>query len=308
MLGSRTSPYLQEKLALLGCEHVFAPVPVLVQSLLGIDVNQAQTYRVCQAISLAIDTDQLHCPAPVLAGQQAQAKALIYGMVNGSMLPTDTGWQETKLGRVFAARDHRPSPFRSTIVHSEYVAHWGSYHRFTPAFEQLLPPESAAQNVFVTDGAEWIGNWLSATYPTATHILDYFHVVEKLATLARQLPDGKAWLAAQQEALLADQSQQVEANVLALSQLSLAERSSVVGYLMSNRERMRYKTYQQQGLLIGSGPIQAAHKSVLQVRMKRSGQRWANAGCDNMVRLRVAHQSGKFSLVTELLKAQQAKN
>lgn len=307
-MGTRTSPYLQEKLALLGCEQVFARVPELVQSLLGIEVNQAQTYRVCQAISLAIDEHQLHSPSPALAQQAGQAKALIYGMVDGSMLLTDTGWQETKLGRVFAAQDHRASPFRATIVRSEYVGHRGSCQDFTPAFEQLLPPDSPAQKVFVTDGAEWIGNWLRATYPTATHILDYFHVVEKLAALARELPNGQVWLAAQQEALLADQSQQVEDNVLALSQLSLTERTSVVGYLMKNRERMRYKTYQEQGLLIGSGPIEAAHKAVLQVRMKRSGQRWADRGCDNMVRLRVAHHSGKFSLVTDLLKARQAKN
>lgn len=308
MLGTRTSPYLQEKLALLGCEQVFGRVPELVESLLGIDVNQAQTYRVCQAISLAIDAQQLHNPSPMLAKQQAQSNALIYGMVDGSMLLTDTGWQETKLGRVFAASDHRASPFRSTIVHSEYVAHRGAYHQFTPAFEQLLPATSPARKVFVTDGAEWIGNWLTATYPGATHILDYFHVVERLGALARDLPDGKPWLLAQQSALLADQSQQVEDNVLALSQVSLSERTAVVGYLMKNRERMRYGTYQQEGLLIGSGPIEAAHRAVLQVRMKRSGQRWADQGCDNLVRLRVAHQSGKFSLVTELLKAQQAKN
>ena len=140
------------------------------------------------------------------------------------------------------------------------------------------------------------------------HILDYFHVVEKLAALARDLSDGKAWLATQEEALLADKSQQVEDNVLALSQLSLSVRSGVAGYLINNRDRMRYGTYQKQGLMIGSGPIEAAHRSVLQVRMKRSGQRWADQGCDNLVRLRVAHQSGKFGLITDLLKAHKTKN
>ena len=283
-------------------------MPELVETLLGISVNQAQTYRVCQAISQAIDSHQLHSPSPALAHKLAQPTSLIYGMVDGSMLPTDTGWQETKLGRVFAATDHRASPFRATIVRSEYVAQRGSYHLFTPAFEQLLPPESPARKVFVTDGAEWIGNWLQATYPDATHILDYFHVVEKLGTLARDLPDGKAWLETQQEALLANQNQQVEDNVLALSQLSLSARSSVIGYLMANRDRMRYGTYQKQGLMIGSGPFEAAHRTVLQVRMKRSGQRWADQGCDNLVGLRVAHQSGKFGLVTQLLKTQNAEN
>ena len=81
-MGTRTSPYLQEKLALLGCKQVFARVPELVQSLPGIDVSQAQKYRLCQAISLAIDEHKLHSPSPALAQQEGQAKALIYGMVD----------------------------------------------------------------------------------------------------------------------------------------------------------------------------------------------------------------------------------
>ncbi|AWM31990.1 hypothetical protein [Hymenobacter nivis] len=106
-------------------------------------------------------------------------------MVDGSMLFTDQGWQETKLGRVPAAV---PADGPAGPQASEYVAHRGHYSGFTPHFERRLPPDSAAQKVFITDGAEWIGNWLAATYPAATHILDYYHVVEKLAAVARLLP------------------------------------------------------------------------------------------------------------------------
>ena len=49
MLGSRTSPYLQAKLVLLAAEHIFAQVPPLVESLLGIRVSTAQVYRRTQA-------------------------------------------------------------------------------------------------------------------------------------------------------------------------------------------------------------------------------------------------------------------
>ncbi|WP_400194294.1 hypothetical protein [Hymenobacter sp. B81] len=41
--------------------------------------------------------------------------------------------------------------------------------------------------------------------------------------------------------------------------------------------------------------------------MKRSGQRWAYHSCDNMLRLRVAYKSGKFGLVTNLLRNPPAK-
>lgn len=45
-------------------------------------------------------------------------------------------------------------------------------------------------------------------------------------------------------------------------------------YYENNRSRMKYKTYRDRDLLIGSGPVEAAHRHVIQVQMKRSGQRW----------------------------------
>ena len=41
---------------------------------------------------------------------------------------------------------------------------------------------------------------------------------------------------------------------------------------------MQYKTYRQQGLMIDSGPIEVAHRSVIQQRMKLSGQKWSVQG------------------------------
>lgn len=306
-MGSRTSPYLQEKLVLLATNTVFADVETIIESLLGIQTNQAQTYRICQELGAALPTDQLKEPSPALRAQLAQDQTTVYGLVDGSMLFTETGWQETKVGRLFTAQPEEKATARPTLDNSEYVAHRGHYQEFTPAFEQLLPPDSAARKVFVTDGAVWIGTWLSATYPNATHILDYFHVVEKLAFAVKGLPEGASWLAQQEAALLTDQSQEVETNVARLTRLGALERSQLVGYLINNRDRMRYGTYRKAGLLIGSGPIEAAHRSVLQVRMKRSGQRWVDRGCDHMVRLRVAYKSNKFGLVTDLLKSTTAK-
>ena len=306
-MGCRSSPYLQEKLVLLGCLTVYQQVPILVESLLSIVLNQAQVYRVCQQLGQDLPPDQLATPSPTLAQQQTQPELVVYGMVDGSMVFTDSGWQEAKLGRVFVALPQPDSSLHAHTQTSEYVAHRGHYGGFTPDFERLLPPQSAAQKVFVTDGAEWIGNWLSITYPSATHILDYFHVVEKLAFAAKGLPAAKRWLTAQQEYLLTNQSETVESKVAKLKHLSADERSNLVGYLLNNRHRMRYEDYQKRGLMIGSGPIEAAHRTVLQVRMKRSGQRWVDTGCDNMVRLRVAYKSGKFNQVTDLLKTTRTK-
>ncbi len=63
VLGSRTSPYLQSKLVLLGCEHVFGQVPALVESLLGASVSQSQVYRSCQRAAFVADESVLDEPS-----------------------------------------------------------------------------------------------------------------------------------------------------------------------------------------------------------------------------------------------------
>jgi hypothetical protein len=65
-------------------------------------------------------------------------------------------------------------------------------------------------------------------------------------------------------------------------------------------------------LVISSGPVEAAHRTVLQVRMntgddvdqEASGQRWSERGCDRMVLLRAAYKREKFHLITDLFRQQ----
>jgi hypothetical protein len=45
-------------------------------------------------------------------------------------------------------------------------------------------------------------------------------------------------------------------------------------YLENNRERMRYATVHKAGLPVGSGTVEATGKTIVEVRMKRSGCRW----------------------------------
>ena len=79
----------------------------------------------------------------------------------------------------------------------QYMAQRGPFTTFTQRFEQVLPPDAAADQVFVTDGAQWIHRWLQNSYPHATHILDFYHVAEKLAAAAQAADAPTAWLPAQ---------------------------------------------------------------------------------------------------------------
>jgi len=66
----------------------------------------------------------------------------------------------------------------------------------------MLPPSSACKKIFVTDGATWIGQWIARQYKGAVHIIDFFHVCEKLASVAPK--NDSKWLATQKEARLDD--------------------------------------------------------------------------------------------------------
>ena len=64
---------------------------------------------------------------------------------------------------------------------------------------------------------------------------------------------------------------------------------------------MMYKTFREQGLLIGSGPIESAHRNVIQQRLKLSGQRWTQKGLQQMANLRVVYKSNKWVEIVDYI-------
>jgi len=65
---------------------------------------------------------------------------------------------------------------------------------------------------------------------------------------------------------------------------------------------MQYKEYLEARLFIGSGAIEAAHRTVVQSRLKKSGQRWSVIGAQNMLDLRVAYMSNQWQNVLKFIK------
>ena len=61
-------------------------------------------------------------------------------------------------------------------------------------------------------------------------------------------------------------------------------------------------TYRANGLLIGSGAIESAHRNVLQQRLKLSGQRWSIEGAQNIANLRAYNKGNQWGKVIDLIK------
>ena len=77
---------------------------------------------------------------------------------------------------------------------------------------------------------------------------------------------------------------------------------ALLEYYKNHKNRMQYKKFLEKGLLIGSGAMEAAHRNVIQKRLKLSGQRWTKKGAQQIMNLRVLEKSNKWSKVIEFAK------
>lgn len=107
----------------------------------------------------------------------------------------------------------------------------------------------------------------------------------------------------QKELLLKSQVLEVIKNIKVLAKGNNEEAEKLIAYYQANADRMDYQQYKQMGCgIIGSGAIESAHRTVIQKRMKLSGQRWSKQGAQNMLNLRVMNKNQQWSKIIEMSK------
>ena len=299
-------------MVLAGVTDVYSKSNDLLNAFLGINVSESQVYRVTDCVGNQLIPDLIEeVDHPSLLENQR-----VYASMDGSMIQMDHGWQEIKLGRIFR-EDTRvengtkeQGKIRYKLDESTYSGHLGSCIDFIPKFEASLGTYKRQKKnlVFITDGAVWIQKYLTETFSESTHILDYYHALEHLGDFAKSHFQNhtirKNWVNSQEKELLEGSVLNVLDNISKLRKLSSNakhEQGKLVEYYKNNIDRMNYKVFRNQGLMIGSGPIEAAHRAVIQTRMKRSGQRWTPSGAQAMLNLRVIKESNRWGCITQLL-------
>ena len=303
--GFQISPYLQERICYVGQEAVFEEASTMLWELLGVAVSAKQIERLCHYFGERLEETAEVSEPPVGSGSGP-----VYGMVDGSMVLTrQTGWREIKLGRLFAeeALKKGEESQRGRITGSVYTSHLGHYGAFLLKWEAELASIEKHRLVFVADGAQWFWDWAARAHPEAVEILDYYHCKGYLWDFAKVYfkdKDARAtWVAHQQERLFEDQVETVIETIEQLPHRGVEDRIArhkILSYYRHNRNRMYYGSYRKRGLLIGSGPIEAAHRNVIQQRLKLAGQRWRQAGVQQVANLRVLRKSDRWQRVIAL--------
>jgi len=223
-----------------------------------------------------------------IEGQPAHTREVKLGCVF-----TQTKWDEKK---GHAIRD----PDSTTYVGAIETADEFGKRLYLEAWKRGW--SRAKTKVVLGDGAEWIWNIADQHFPGAIQIVDLYHARQHLWELARKLypndvVNQKRWMMVQQHRL--DQGK-IEKLVLALRSIKPANPEvadkirTEADYFDRNAERMRYPKFRRLHLFVGSGVIEAACKTVIGSRLKRSGMFWTVRGANAIIALRCHHFNGRF--------------
>ena len=284
----------------------------MVKMLLGVDISDTTIYRLTDQVGEQV--------TPIIDAQETRAELavnkdeILYVQYDGSMLLTrEEGWKEVKLGRVFKSSSILPqSTNRQWIRESQYVGHLGGHSIFEDLMSQLIDEPYRKNNegiVFVGDGARWQWSWVEAEYPNALQILDFYHAMEHLGKYISTVitkKDKASKVIKKVAGILKTKGvptvmRYIE-NIPLSTKKQIEEYNKLSTYITNNKSKMDYPSYLKQSLLIGSGAIESAHRTVLQKRMKQSGQRWSKKGLSNMIKLRCASMSGYWPLVNDIIR------
>jgi hypothetical protein len=165
--------------------------------------------------------------------------------------------------------------------------------------------EHAKQVVVLGDGAPWIWNLAAEHFAGAVQIVDLYHAKEHVwdvahAVFGRGTAVGTVWATHACSLLEQGQIADLVSAIAALPPIppepgqarSIPARA--VDYFTTNAERMRYPVFRAQGMQVGSGIAEAACKTIVSTRTKRSGMRWTPEGLDALLPLRTTVLNGTY--------------
>jgi hypothetical protein len=223
----------------------------------------------------------------------------------------DEGWKELKVGCIFAIEPQRVSDAQTGeavqqghATHLSYAAHLGgpdALGRRLWAEAHQRGWEQARVTQVLGDGAAWIWN-VSDTY-LLPHFqtLDWYHATQHLHAAAHcYAPDHELtatrWYNQAETLLFQGQSDQIVAQ---LTQRATryphlaAELLAHIPYFETNKRRMHYLEFREEGLPIGSGMIESGAKQ-FKARFTGPGMHWSRDGISRLIPIRTTILSSTF--------------
>ncbi|MDR0697119.1 MAG: hypothetical protein LBF68_06300 [Christensenellaceae bacterium] len=243
---------------------------------------------------------------------------ILYIQTDGAMVNTrqtetidkdkKSGWHENKLALVYTSGNvsirsrvliNGKYEYKHKINKKEYTSYIGDVSLF-----KKLVLSSALRNgygqykhtVLISDGATWIRNMKEELFPDAQQILDFYHLSEKIWDFSKLFFNKNETKYVPWSHEICDKLRDSDTNYV-LKEIKHMEQSLKIktnklsNYIENNINNIDYAEYTKKGYIIGSGAIESANKSVMQIRLKQPGMRWNIDSARYMVILRAKYES-----------------
>lgn len=156
----------------------------------------------------------------------------------------------------------------------------------------------ARRRVVLGDGALWIWKLADELFYGAIQIVDRFHAKQHLSDLGKAIFGATSQQAAIWAGLRCDELDDGRFDdllaAIAMHSAGNDEARKGLEYFKTNRARMNYPEFERQGLMTGSGVVEAGCKTAVGVRCKRAGMHWSVPGANAIIALRCSRLSNRF--------------
>lgn len=291
------SPALAKACCLLAVDDSFEQSSRKIEALTGQKVSDNTIERVvCQVGSVTQEQQDQQLKRFFEDRQMPESQAepeKLYVAVDGTTVHETDGWHETKVAVVyFEDKQHERKRRYIGRFDSSEIFGW---HVWLEACRRGF--RETAVVVYLGDGAPWIRTEYRRHFGKAVFIIDWYHASEYVWDCGKKLfGEGTKptedwvkkrldWLWGGWTKKLLDDLREHRKKYRAAKREAI---DTLIRYISTNEEEMRYDVFREKGYDIGSGAVEGACKNVVGKRLKQSGMIWTRLGSSSMLALRVS--------------------
>jgi hypothetical protein len=233
---------------------------------------------------------------------------------NPILLPGDSKWGEASCGTISFV------DAQGEVISTQYIARMPEPKKrslktqLVETLEAIMQKRPDLSIVKVADGARDNWRFLEGEISGGDSVLDYYHASQHLfealefihgASSAKALEHHKKY-----RRILRDDARGITKIINHLKYKAkgdVKKRQELVreiNYFKNNKHRCKYAKLKEENKPIGSGVVESACKTVVQLRCKRAGQRWEHDGGQAILRFRSLLLSNQFDTAWEFIASQ----
>lgn len=168
------------------------------------------------------------------------------------------------------------------------------------------------EKVVVMDGARGLWSYIDdcKLFKGWVQIVDFHHCCEHLSKLAEEIfgkssAKGRKWYSKYRGLFLTaidGVKRMLRSAKRYLKLLYKGRLFNQLQYFINNEKRMRYASFRQNGLPIGSGPVEASCKTIVKARLCCSGMRWSRQRAQHILRIRTTIRNNRWDVAWNICK------